>query len=93
MGMLIKDVLRALPNEVGELLYVVEFINYNTPGAHGYIPRDIDRRWNLSTPLERELQPFQVNEFEPLDDYIRNLFPRLPRVTNYYFNPSAVEGP
>ena len=74
MGMLVNDVLKALPNEVGEPLYVVEFVIYNTPVAHGYTPRDIDRRWSLSTALERELQPFQVNELEPLDDYLRNLF-------------------
>ena len=46
----------------------------NTTGAHGYPPRDIDRRWSLSLPLQRELQPFQVNEFEPLEDYVRNCF-------------------
>ena len=63
-----------MPNETGELQYVVEFIVYNTPGPHGYTPRDIDRRWSLSTPLERELQPFQVNEFEPISEYVAKLF-------------------
>ena len=52
----------------------MEFIIYNTPGPHGYIPKDIDRRWSLSTPLERELQPFQIQEFEPVSDYIRKIF-------------------
>ena len=47
---------------------------YNTPGPHGYTPRDIDRRWSLSTPLSRDLQPIQVNEFEPLTDYVGRLF-------------------
>ena len=59
MGMLVKDVMQCFPNETGELQYVVEYIVYNTPGAHGYTPRDIDRRWSMSTSLERELQPFQ----------------------------------
>ena len=53
---------------------MVEFIVYNTPGPHGYTPRDIDRRWSLASPLERELQPFQVNEFEPLSEYASKLF-------------------
>ena len=53
---------------------VVEYLIYNTPGAHGFTPRDIDRRWSAATPLERDLQPFQVQEFEPLEDYVRNIF-------------------
>ena len=73
-GMLVKDIMQCFPNEVGELQYVVEFIVYNTPGPHGYTPRDIDRRWSLASPLERELQPFQVSEFEPLSEYASKLF-------------------
>ncbi len=46
-GMLVKDVMQCFPNEHGELLHVVEFIVYNTPGPHGYTPRDIDRRWSI----------------------------------------------
>ena len=32
MGLLVKDVTQCFPNETGELLHVVEFIVYNTPG-------------------------------------------------------------
>ena len=74
MGMLVKDIMQCFPNETGELLHVVEFIVYNTPGPHGYTPRDIDRRWSLSTPLDKELQPFAVCQFEPMSDFARNLF-------------------
>ena len=74
LGMLVKDVMRCFPNEVGELYHVVEFIVYNTPGAHGFTPRDVDRRWSVSSPLERELQPFQVGEFEPINSYVSNLY-------------------
>jgi len=74
MGMLVKDIMQCFPNETGELTHVVEFIVYNTPGPHGYTPRDIDRRWSLSTPLEKELQPFAVSQFEPVSDYIKTLF-------------------
>ena len=63
MGILVKDVIKCFPHEAGELLRVVEYTVYNTPGAHGFTPRDIDRRWSLASPLERALQPFQVNEF------------------------------
>lgn len=73
-GMLVHDIMKCLPNEVGELLHVVEFIIYNTPGAHGYTPRDIDRRWSLATGLDKELQPFQVQEFEPVLQYVQQLF-------------------
>ena len=74
MGMLVKDIMQCFPNETGELLHVVEFIVYNTPGPHGYTPRDIDKRWSLATSLEKEFQPFAVNEFEQMSDYIRELF-------------------
>ena len=73
-GILVKDIMQCLPNETGELHHVVEFIVYNTPGGHGYTPRDIDRRWSLSTPLERELQPFQAGASEPLSEYVARLF-------------------
>ena len=74
MGMLVKDIMQCFPNETGELLHVVEFIVYNTPGPHGYTPRDIDRRWSMATPLDKELQPFMVNQFEPISDYLKTLF-------------------
>ena len=74
MGMLVKDIMQCFPNEIGELTHVVEFVIYNTPGPHGYTPRDIDRRWSLATPLDKELQPFSVCEFEPVGDYVKTLF-------------------
>ena len=52
LGMLIQDVLQAEPSYWTEVLPVVEFVIYNTPGPHGYTPRDIDRRWSLGAPLE-----------------------------------------
>ena len=74
MGILVKDVMKCFPYESGELLRVVEYIVYNTPGAHGYTPRDIDRRWSLASPLERALQPFTVSEMEPISDYVSKLY-------------------
>ena len=66
--------MQCFPNETGELQYVVEFVAYNTPGPHGLTPRDIDRRWSLASPLEKELQPFRVKQFEPLTEYCAKLF-------------------
>ena len=74
LGMLVTDVVKSYRSEWTELLVVVEFLVYTTPGAHGYAPRDLDRQWSLAMPLERELQPFQVLDFEPVSEYARNLF-------------------
>ena len=74
MGILVRDVVKCFPYEFGELLRVVELIIYNTPGAHGFTPRDIDRRWSLANPLERALQPFVVQEMEPVSEYVGKLF-------------------
>ena len=73
-GILVKDVLKCFPEESCELYRVVEFMIYNTPGPHGYTPRDVDRRWSLSTPLARELVSEQVAEFEPVSEHAKNLF-------------------
>ena len=73
LGMLIQDVLQAEPSYWTEVLPTVEFVIYNTPGPHGYTPRDIDRRWSLGAPLEHDLEPFEVMDFEPLSDHVRNI--------------------
>ena len=74
LGLLVHDVCRAHPYEWSELLYVVEFIIDTTPGPEGLAPRDIERAWSLATPLEKELQMFDVLKFEPTTEYARRLF-------------------
>ena len=74
MGMLVKDVMQCFPNETAELLHVLEFVVYNTPGPHGLTPRDIDRRWSLASSLERELLPFEAQPWQPVSDYVSQLF-------------------
>ncbi|MCP4895732.1 MAG: transposase family protein, partial [bacterium] len=74
LGMLVSDVLRSYRSEWTELLVVVEFLIYTTPAAYGYTPRDLDRRWSLALPLEKELAPFAVHDYEPLDSYAKGLF-------------------
>lgn len=74
MGMLVHDIMCCSPHETAELQCLVGFIVYNIPGARGFQPRDIDRPRSLATPLERDLQMFQVNEFDSITEYIRDLF-------------------
>ena len=73
-GILVKDVMKCFPDEVSELLHVVEYMIYNTPGPHGYTPRDMDRRWSMKTPLERELHGVRIDETEPIQEKVRNMF-------------------
>ena len=73
-GLLVVDVMKSFPTEIEELTHVVKYLIYNTPGVHGYTPRDLDRRWSAASPLERDLQPFRVPEFEPASEYIGKLF-------------------
>ena len=72
--MLVTDVLRAYRSEWTDLLVLAEFLIYTTPGAHGYAPRDLDRRWSLAVPLEKELAPFELNEYEPVSRYVAETF-------------------
>ena len=85
--------MKCLPAESGELHHVLEFVVYNTPGPHGFTPRDIDRRWSASTPLERELQPFTQNEFEPVTEYVSNLFKNyreiLAKCLNFFYDKAV----
>ena len=89
LGMLIQYVLQAEPSYWTEVLPVVEFVIYNTPGPHGYTPRDIDRRWSLGAPLEHDLEPFDVLDFEPLSDHVRNIFPSTNRSGTLCWNTIA----
>ena len=92
MGMLVLEVLKANPADWSEMFPVIEFVVYNTPGPHGYTPRDLDRRWSLATPLEKELQPFQVMDFEPVTDWAKEVFKKYreirERVIQWYAQTS-----
>ena len=74
LGLMVQDVMRCDPSEWSECLCVVEFVLYNTPGPHGYTPRDIDRQWSLAVPLSKDLQAFEFLEFEPVEEYTKVLF-------------------
>jgi len=74
LGMLMKDVCRSYPSEWSELLPVVEFTLYTTPGPHGFSPRDVDRRWSGAIPLEKDLAPYEAAEFETMSEHMRRTF-------------------
>jgi hypothetical protein len=93
LGILVVDIVRSFPDEWTELLPVVEFTLYTTPGAHGFSPRDIDRRWSTALPLEKELQPFQIHEFEPMNVSLKRVFEEYrtvkAKVVGWYAATSA----
>ena len=74
MGILVRDVVRCHPVEWPELLPALELLINDIPGPHGYTQRDLDRRWSVAFPLEKDLQPSQVAEFEPLSEWAGALF-------------------
>ncbi len=74
LGSLLLDVVRAVGNFWSELLVVVEFVIYCTPGPHGYAPRDLDRGWSVASPLAQDLAPFVVLDFAPMTEYVQRLF-------------------
>ena len=55
LHIIIKEVVRGETDEWSELLPLVEYILDNSPGAHGYTPRDLERSWSLSLDLEKDL--------------------------------------
>ena len=86
---MIQEICRSFPDEWTELLPVVEFTIYNTPGPHGFSPRDLDRRWSLGTSLEKDLQPFQVLDFEPISEWASELFQQYKKVRELVINHMA----
>ena len=75
----VQKVLGALMREVGSLenwsdwLVVAEYVLDNTPGPHGYTPRDLERSWSLSLPLEKDVLRHTL-EFEPVSDWAQRQF-------------------
>ena len=91
MGILLTDVLKCNPEEWSDLLPVVEFVIYTTPGPYGFTPRDIDRSWSSALKLEKDLQPFQLRDFEPVTDYARKLFTEYREIRETVINKKLKE--
>ena len=75
----VQKVLGALVREVGSLenwsdwLVVAEYVLDNTPGPHGFTPRDLERSWSLCLPLEKDVLRHTL-EFEPVSDWAQRQF-------------------
>jgi len=80
LGFLLNDVARGQPGDWGEFLPLVEYVIDNTPGPHGWTPRDLTHGWSTALPLEKDLQPLSALSFEPISEYARNLFLRYREI-------------
>jgi len=80
LGLVLNDVAKGQPDEWSEFLVVVEYVLENTPGPHGLTPRDIDRRWSVALPLEKDLTPLDMLSFEPVTEYVKALFKQYREV-------------
>ena len=74
-GLLLLEVFRCFGTEWASVLPALEFLLYTTPRADtGLCPRDLDRRWSLATPLEREMLLFSVPEKTAISEVARAEF-------------------
>ena len=77
-------ILRELANdetdEWSELLPLVEYLLDNTPGPHGYTPRDLERPWSLGLDLEKDLIKESL-QFEPVSKWARRQFGQFAQLS------------
>jgi len=72
----VQKTLGSLVRELGtaenwsDWLVVAEYVLDNTPGPHGYTPRDLERSSSLALPLERDVL-HDALQFEPISDWSR----------------------
>ena len=92
LGTLLKSVFTCAPGEWAGLLPVVEFIRFNTPGAAGVSPRDLDRSWSIASPLERELLPLDEGESQSVAEVVRKQFDGFRRMRETVLAHRAREG-
>ena len=68
LGSFLQEVSACAPGHWGEPLHLAEFVIWNTPGKHGFSPRDLVHGWSLASPLERELLPFELPQREAMSE-------------------------
>ena len=92
LHVIIQEIARGETDEWSELLPVAEFVLDNTPGAHGYTPRDLERSWSLGLDLEKDLVRDSL-KFEPISDWARRQFSQFAslaqKVKKHWENSSA----
>ena len=62
-------------------MVVVEYVIDNTPGSHGYTPRDLERSRSLSLPLEKDVLRDAL-QFEPVSDWARGQFKQFKELSD-----------
>ena len=70
LGAVVRQVGSTVGDTWSDWLVVAEYVIDNTPGPHGYTPRDLERSWSLAHPLERDVLRDAL-EFEPVTEWAR----------------------
>ena len=91
-GTLLKSAFTGAPGEGAGLLPVVELIRFNTPGAIGVTPRDVDRAWFITHPLTRELLPLDEGESQSVTEVVRKQYEGVRRMRETVLTHSARKG-
>ena len=73
LHVIIREVVHGDSDEWSELLPLVEFLLDNSPGPHGFTPRDLERSWSLGLDLEKDLIRESL-QFEPVSEWGRKQF-------------------
>ena len=73
LGAVVRQVGASLSEAWSDWLVVAEYVIDNTPGPHGYTPRDLERSWSLALPLEKDVLRDAL-QFEPVSDWARSQF-------------------
>ncbi|CAK9002134.1 Retrovirus-related Pol polyprotein from transposon 412 [Includes: Protease [Durusdinium trenchii] len=82
----VQKVLGAILHELGstdcwsDWLIVAEYVLDNTPGPHGYTPRDLERSWSLALPLERDVLKDAMS-FEPVSEWAARQFAEFREIS------------
>ena len=80
LGIFLHEVFRCAPGQWGELLPLVEFVIWNSPGKSALAPRDLCMGWSLASPLERELLPLEPAKREAVSDVAAAQFEQFRRL-------------
>ena len=80
LGAVVRQVGSTVGDTWSDWLVVAEYVIDNTPGPHGYTPRDLERSWSLALPLERDVLRAAL-EFEPVSEWARGQFKQFAELS------------
>ena len=80
LGAVVRQVGSTVGDTWSDWLVVAEYVIDNTPGPHGYTPRDLERSWSLAHPLERDVLRDAL-EFEPVTEWARGQFKQFAELS------------